>query len=52
MNFPETKCSKDIQSYLGLTGCFRKCIKNYSVISKPLIDLSRKYAKNFKKFKT
>ncbi|GBM54065.1 Retrovirus-related Pol polyprotein from transposon 297 [Araneus ventricosus] len=39
MNFPEPKCTKDIRSYLGLTGYFRKFIPHYSAIAKPLSDL-------------
>nr|GBM30711.1 Retrovirus-related Pol polyprotein from transposon 297 [Araneus ventricosus] len=39
MNFPEPKCTKDIKSYLGLTGYFRKFIPHYSAIAKPLSDL-------------
>lgn len=45
INFPEPKCVKDVQSYLGLTGYFRKFIEHYSVIAKPLSDLLKKYAK-------
>ncbi|GBO24640.1 hypothetical protein AVEN_219042-1 [Araneus ventricosus] len=33
---------KQVQSFLGLTGYFRKYIKDYSKISKPLSDLTRK----------
>ncbi|GBO46567.1 Retrovirus-related Pol polyprotein from transposon 17.6 [Araneus ventricosus] len=42
MNFPEPKCTKDIRSYLGLTGYFRKFIPHYSAIAKPLSDLLKK----------
>ncbi|GBO43340.1 Retrovirus-related Pol polyprotein from transposon 297 [Araneus ventricosus] len=42
MNFPEPKCTKDIKSYLGLTGYFRKFIPHYSAITKPLSDLLKK----------
>lgn len=44
-NFLEQKCTKDIQSYLGLIGHFRKFLKDYSVLRKPLSDLLRKGAK-------
>ncbi|GBM31210.1 Retrovirus-related Pol polyprotein from transposon 17.6 [Araneus ventricosus] len=33
---------KQVQSFLGLTGYFRKYIKDYSKIAKPLRDLTRK----------
>ncbi|GBM92190.1 Transposon Tf2-8 polyprotein [Araneus ventricosus] len=42
MNFPEAKCTKDIKSYLGLTGYFRKFIPHYSAIAEPLSDLLKK----------
>ncbi|UYV83872.1 hypothetical protein LAZ67_X000478 [Cordylochernes scorpioides] len=37
--FPELKTIKQLQSFLGLTGYFRKFIKNYSIIAKPLSDM-------------
>ncbi|UYV81442.1 hypothetical protein LAZ67_20001196 [Cordylochernes scorpioides] len=37
--FPESKTIKQLQSFLGLTGYFRKFIKNYSIIAKPLSDM-------------
>ncbi|GFT93321.1 retrovirus-related Pol polyprotein from transposon 17.6 [Trichonephila clavipes] len=41
--FPEpTTTIKQVQSFLGLTGYFRKYIKDYSKITKPLSDLTRK----------
>ncbi|GFX25296.1 retrovirus-related Pol polyprotein from transposon 17.6 [Trichonephila clavipes] len=40
--FPEPTTIKQVQSFLGLTGYFRKCIKDYSKIAKPLSDLTRK----------
>ncbi|GFW60316.1 retrovirus-related Pol polyprotein from transposon 17.6 [Trichonephila clavipes] len=41
--FPEpTTIKKQVQSFLGLTGYFRKYIKDYSKIAKPLSDLTRK----------
>ncbi|GFU38681.1 retrovirus-related Pol polyprotein from transposon 17.6 [Trichonephila clavipes] len=39
--FPEPTI-KQVQSFLGLTGYFRKYIKDYSKIAKPLSDLTRK----------
>lgn len=40
--FPEPKNYKQIQSFLGLTGYFRKFILGYSLIAKPLSDLLKK----------
>ncbi|GFV99425.1 retrovirus-related Pol polyprotein from transposon 17.6 [Trichonephila clavipes] len=40
--FPEPTTIKQVQSFLGLTGYFRKYIKDYSKIAKPLCDLTRK----------
>ncbi|GFS83671.1 transposon Tf2-9 polyprotein [Trichonephila clavipes] len=40
-NFPEPKSIKNVQQFLGLTGYFRKLIKSYSFIAKPLSDLLR-----------
>lgn len=44
-NFPHPKNIHVLQSYLGLTGFVRKYIKNYSLIAKPLTDLTKKIAK-------
>lgn len=46
-NFPEPKRLKDLKSFLGLTGFFRKFIPNYSRIAKPLSDLTRKTSVGF-----
>ncbi|GFW21042.1 retrovirus-related Pol polyprotein from transposon 17.6 [Trichonephila clavipes] len=40
--FPEPTTIKQVQSFLGLTGYFRKYIKDYSKIAKPLSDSTRK----------
>ena len=40
-NFPEPRNANDVQSFLGLTGYFRKYIASYAVIAKPLSDLLR-----------
>ena len=45
LNFPEPTNLKQIQSFLGLTGYFRKFIHNYSIIAKPLSDLLKKDSK-------
>lgn len=41
-NFPIPKSLKHIQSFLGLTGFFRKFIENYAIKSAPLSDLLKK----------
>ena len=41
LNFSEAKSTKDFQSFVGLSGHFRKFIANHSIISKPLTDLLR-----------
>lgn len=41
LSFPQPKTAKDVQSFLGLSGYFRKFIKNYAVIARPLSDLLR-----------
>ncbi|GFU50402.1 retrovirus-related Pol polyprotein from transposon 297 [Trichonephila clavipes] len=40
-NFPEPKSIKNVQQFIGLTGYFRKFIRSYSIIAKPLSDLLR-----------
>lgn len=44
-SFPEPKTIKSVQSFLGLTGYFRKFIEGYATIAKPLSDMLRKDAK-------
>lgn len=45
INFPKPTTMKQVQSYLGLTGYFRKFIPQYSLIAKPLSDLTKANAK-------
>lgn len=40
--FPTPKNPKNIKQFLGLTGYYRRFIKNYSKIAKPLTDLFKK----------
>ncbi|XP_039312411.1 uncharacterized protein LOC120359338 [Solenopsis invicta] len=47
LHFPEPRNVKDVQIFLGLTGYFRKFIKSYSIIAKPLSDLLQKDDKPF-----
>ena len=42
VNYPEPRSLKAVQSFLGLTGYFRKFIKSYAIIAKPLSDLLQK----------
>ncbi|CAF1432643.1 unnamed protein product [Rotaria sordida] len=40
-NFPQPKKIKDVQSFLGLTGYYRRFIKDYSKIAEPLLQQLR-----------
>ncbi|XP_015596320.1 uncharacterized protein LOC107268244 [Cephus cinctus] len=44
-NFPKPKSVKQIQSFLGLTGYFRKFIPDYARIARPLSNLLRNSVK-------
>ena len=41
-NFKELKTVKDVLSFLGLSGCYIKLIKNVSSIARPLTKLTQK----------
>lgn len=41
-NFPKPKNVRQVQALLGLAGFFRKFIPRFSVLAKPLTDLTRK----------
>lgn len=40
--FPTPKSVQQVQSFLGLTGFFRRFIANYSLIARPLTELTKK----------
>lgn len=42
MRYPKPTSVRQVRSFLGLTSYFRKYIKDYAVIAKPLSDLLRK----------
>ncbi|OXU26282.1 hypothetical protein TSAR_002909 [Trichomalopsis sarcophagae] len=42
LEYPIPKTQKEIQAFLGLTGFYRKFIKNYAKISKPLTKMLKK----------
>ena len=42
-DFPTPQKVKDIRSFLGLAGYYRKFIKDFSKIAGPLIDMTKKY---------
>lgn len=42
LKFPEPRTVKDIQSFLGMCNYYRKFIKNYSVITRPLHEATKK----------
>ena len=41
-NFPTPKSIKDVRSFLGHAGFYRRFIKDFSIISKPLCNLLTK----------
>lgn len=42
---PKPTCVRDIRSFIGMTGYYRRFIPQYSQIAEPLIALTRKYAR-------
>ena len=44
--FQPPKTKKEVRSFLGITGYYRRFIENYSMIAAPLTDLTRKNSPN------
>ena len=42
MNFTWPRTKKQVRSFLGITGYYRKFIQNYASVASPLTDLTRK----------
>jgi hypothetical protein len=44
-NMAQPASVADIRSFLGMTGYYRQCIKDYAKIANPLVELTKKQAK-------
>ena len=47
-NFPLQNTQKSVRGFLGLSGFYKKYIKNYSILAAPLFELTKKYKGKFK----
>lgn len=50
-SWPVPRTLKELRSFLGFAGYYRRFIKGYSAIAKPLNDLTRGYAPTSKEFR-
>ena len=41
-DWPPPRCLRDVRAFLGFTGFYRYFVPNYSLIARPLIDLTKK----------